>query len=134
MIRLYYKTIVIDDIRHVHYLCFSLSLVEGKHREHVQLVEVDAPEVAHVDCTMSLIKMSRIHNSKSVRGRSLLLMGCVRRSLPWRVERPRSVNYLHQVVCRLNRCTWYAPCIMLLRNFPRGHSHAGGGGTVSNSV
>ena len=44
------------------------------------------------------------------------------------------VNYLHQVVCRLNRCIWHAPCRRLLRNFPRGHFHAGGGGTVSNSV
>ena len=44
------------------------------------------------------------------------------------------VNYLHQVICRLNRCIWHAPCRRLLRNFPRGHFHAGGGGTVSNSV
>ncbi len=43
------------------------------------------------------------------------------------------VNYLHQVVCRLNRCIWHAPCRRLLRNFPRGHFHAGGAGTVSNS-
>ena len=57
-----------------------------------------------------------------------------RTSLPWRVERIRSVNYLHPVVCRLNRCIWYAPCRMLLRNFPRGHFHTGGGGTVSNSL
>ena len=58
----------------------------------------------------------------------------LRTSLLWRVERLRSDNYLHQVVCRLNRCIWYAPCRMLPRNFPRGHFHAGGGGTVSNSV
>ena len=44
------------------------------------------------------------------------------------------VNYLHQVVRRLNRCIWYAPCRRLIQNFPRGHFHAGGGGTVSNSV
>ena len=35
VIRLYYNTISIDDIRHVHYLCFSMCLVEGTHREHV---------------------------------------------------------------------------------------------------
>ena len=28
---------------------FPLCLVDGTHREHVQLVEVDAPEVAQVD-------------------------------------------------------------------------------------
>ena len=67
----------IDDIRHVHYLCFSLCLVEGTHRERVQLVEVGAPEVAYVDDTLSMLNMSRIHNSKSVRDRCLLLTGCV---------------------------------------------------------
>ena len=44
---------------------------------HVQLVKVDAPDVAHVDGTLSMLNMSRIHNSKSVRGRWLLLTGCV---------------------------------------------------------
>ena len=54
---------------------FSLCLVEVTHQEHVHLVEVDAPEVTHVDDTLSM-----------------------------------------------------------LRNFPRGHFHADGGGTVSNYV
>ena len=40
---------------------------------HVQLVKVDAPEDARVDGTLSMFNMSRIHNSKSVRGRWLLL-------------------------------------------------------------
>ena len=67
MIRLYYNTIIIiiDDIRHVHYLCFSMCLFEGTHREHVQLAEVDAPDVAHVDDTLSMLT------------RCLLLTGCV---------------------------------------------------------
>ena len=69
MNRLYYNTIIIYAIRHVHYLCFSLFLVEGTHREHAQLVEVDTPDVAHVDGTLSMLTMSIIHNSKSVRGR-----------------------------------------------------------------
>ena len=77
MIRLYYNTIIIYDIRRVHYLCFHLCLVEGTHREHVQLMEVDAPEVAYVDGTLSMLNMSIIHNSKSVRGRWRLLTGCV---------------------------------------------------------
>ena len=79
MIRLYYNTVIIDDIRHVHYLCFSLCLVEGTHRVHVQLVKVDAPDAAHVGGrpTLSMLNMSIIHNSKSVRGRRLLLTGCV---------------------------------------------------------
>ena len=34
---------------------FSLCLVDGTHREHVQLVEVDAPEVAQVDGTLSML-------------------------------------------------------------------------------
>ena len=58
----------------------SLRLVEGTHREHVQLVKVDAPEIAHGDgrgCTRNMLDMSRIHNSKSVRGRFLILTGCV---------------------------------------------------------
>ena len=50
---------------------------EGTHREHVQLMEVDAPDVAHVDGTLSMLNMSRIHNSNSVRGRCLLLTGRV---------------------------------------------------------
>ena len=58
-------------------LCFSLCLVEATHRVHVQLVKVDAHDGAHVDGTRSMLNMSRIHNSKSVRGRWLLLTGCV---------------------------------------------------------
>ena len=77
MIRLYYNTIIIDDIRYVHYLCFSLCLVEGAHRVHVHLVKVDAPDVARVDGTLSMLNMSRIHNSKSVRCRWRRLTGCV---------------------------------------------------------
>ena len=30
-----------------------MCLVEGTHREHVRLVDVDAPEVSHVDGTLS---------------------------------------------------------------------------------
>ena len=56
---------------------FPPCIVEGTHREHVQLVGVDAPEVAHVDGTLSTINMSRIYNSKSVRGRWLILKGCI---------------------------------------------------------
>ena len=77
MIRFYYNTIIIYDIRHVNYLCFSMCLADGTHREHIQLVTVDAPDIAHVDGTLSMLNMSRIHNSKSVRGRWLLLTGCV---------------------------------------------------------
>ena len=49
---------------------FSLCLVEGTHQEHVQLVDVDAHEVTHVDGrpTLSMLNKSRIHISKSVRG------------------------------------------------------------------
>ena len=39
-----------------------MCLVEGTHREHVRLVDVDAPDVAHVDGTMNMLNMSRIHN------------------------------------------------------------------------
>ena len=56
---------------------FPLCLVEGTHREHVQLVEVDAPGVTHVDGTLSMLNMSRIHNSKSVRDRWLILKGYI---------------------------------------------------------
>ena len=73
MIISYYNTIIIDDIRRVYYLCFFLCLVEGARRVHVQLVNVDAPNVARVDGTLSMFNMSRVHNSKSVRGRWLLL-------------------------------------------------------------
>ena len=54
---------------------FSLCLVEGTHQENVQLVEVDAPDVTHVDGTRSMLNKSRIHSSKSVRGRWLVLKG-----------------------------------------------------------
>ena len=76
MIILYSNTSIIYAIRHVHYPCFSLCLVEGTHRDHFQLAEVDAPEVSHVDGTLSMLNMSRIHNSRSVRGRWLNLTGC----------------------------------------------------------
>ena len=56
---------------------FSLCLVEGTHQEHVQLVEVDAPEVTHVDGTLSMLNKSIIHSSKSVRGSWLILNGCI---------------------------------------------------------
>ena len=61
MIRLYYNTFIIDDIRYVHYLCFSLCLVEGTPLEHVQLVKVDALDVSHVDGTLSMLNMSMVH-------------------------------------------------------------------------
>ena len=32
--RLYYNTIIIDDIRHVNHHCFSMCLADGTHREH----------------------------------------------------------------------------------------------------
>ena len=67
MIRLYYNTIIIDDIRHVNYLCF-MCLVDGTHREHVQLVNVDAHHIAHVDGTLSMLNMSIIHTSKLAGG------------------------------------------------------------------
>ena len=57
MIILYSNTIIIDTIRHVHYLYFSLCLVEGTHREHVQLVEVDVPEITHADGRGSTLNM-----------------------------------------------------------------------------
>ena len=44
---------------------------------HVQLVKVDATDVARVDGILSMLNMSRIHNSKSVRCRWLRLTGCV---------------------------------------------------------
>ena len=68
---------IIDAIGHVHYLCFSMRLVEETYREHVRLVDVDAQEVTHVDDTLSMLNMSIIHNSKSVRDRWLILTGCV---------------------------------------------------------
>ena len=80
MIGLYSNTIIIDAIRHVHYLCFSLCQVKGTHWEHVQLVEVGAPEIAYVDgrgSTLNMLNMSIMHNSKSVRGMFLILTGCV---------------------------------------------------------
>ena len=58
-------------------IIFSLCLDEGTHQEHVQLVGVDAPEVTHVDGTLSMLNMSRIHSSKSDRGRWLILNGCI---------------------------------------------------------
>ena len=54
-----------------------MSIVEGAHRVHAQLVKVDAHDVARVVGTQSISNMSRIHNSKSVRGRWLHLTGCV---------------------------------------------------------
>ena len=75
--------IVLQYSYHRLYTCsvslFPLCLVKGTHRERVQLVAVNAPDVAPVDGTLSmtLLNMSRIHNSKSALGRWLLLTGCV---------------------------------------------------------
>ena len=80
MIILYSNTISIDAIRHVHYLNLFMCLFDGTHWEHVQLVQVDTPDSAHVDgrgSTLNMLDMSSIHNSKSVRGRFLVLTGCV---------------------------------------------------------
>ena len=60
MIRLHSNTIIIDAIRHVHYLCFSMCLDQGTHRKYVRLVEVDAPEVAKVDGKLSMLNMSDV--------------------------------------------------------------------------
>ena len=130
-------TIIIGVIRHVNHLCFSLSLVEETHREYVQLVKVDAPEVSHVYGTLSMLNMSRIHSSNLVRGRWLILFeGLYFVGQVCNGELKGSVldNYLHQVVGRLNRYIWYATCGRLLRNFPSGHFHTGSGGTTSTSV
>ena len=64
---------------------------------HIQLEKVVAPDVARIDGTLRMFNMSIIHNSKSVRGRWLLLFVFRRTTLPWRVERVRSVNYPHHV-------------------------------------
>ena len=40
-------------------------------------MEIVTSEVAHVDGTLSILNMSRIHSSKSVRGRWLILAGCI---------------------------------------------------------
>ena len=60
-------------------------------------MEVDAPEVTKVDGTLSMLNLSRIGSSKSVRGRWLILyfVGQVSHG-----ELNGSVlfNYLHQVV------------------------------------
>ena len=40
-------------------------------------MEVDAPEVTHVDGTLSMLNKSRINSSKSVRGRWPILKGCI---------------------------------------------------------
>ena len=102
------------------------------------IVKVDAPGVTHVDATLSMLSMSRIHSSNVVRGRWLILKGGISsvNNIFYNVELKDSVlvNYLHQVVCRLNRYIWYATCGRLLRNFPSGHFHTGGGGTTSTSV
>ena len=113
----------------------SLCLVEGTHQEQVQLVEVDAPEITHVDDTLSMLNKSRIQfkvGSWQVADfEGLYFIGQVCHG---ELNGSVLVNYLNQVVCRLNRCICHTPCRRLLRNFSRGHSHAGGGGTVSNSV
>ena len=79
MTTLYYNTIIIDAIRHVnhHALFLYVSSIWDTSGAYIQLVMVDAPDIAHVDGTLSMLNMSRIHNSKSVRGRWLLLAGCV---------------------------------------------------------
>ncbi len=112
---------------------FYLCLVEGKHQEHVQLVEVDAPEVTHIDGTLSMLNKSqfKVGSWQVADFEGLYFVGHVCHG---ELNGSVLVNYLHQVVCRLNQCIWHAPCRRLLRNFPRGHFHAGGGGTVSNSV
>ena len=60
---------------------FSVSC-RGDTSGACQLVEVDAPEVTHVDGTLSMLNMSRIHRSKSVRDRWLILKGCISSDKP----------------------------------------------------
>ena len=60
---------------------------------------------------LSMLNRSRIHSSKSVRGWGLILTGCI---FDGQVRRGELngvvlVNYLHQVVGRINRYNWHAP-------------------------
>ena len=60
---------------------------------------------------LSMLNRSRIHSSESVRGWGLILTGCI---FDGQVRRGELngvvlVNYLHQVVGRINRYNWHAP-------------------------
>ena len=85
---------------------FSLGLVEGTHQEHVQLVEVDAPEVTHVDGTLRMLNKSRMHSSKfgSWQVADFEWLYFVGKVCHGELNGSDLVNDLHQVVCRLNRC------------------------------
>ena len=94
-------------------------------------MDVDAPAVAHFDENTQF----EVGSWQVAAFDGLCFVGKVCHSeLNGSVLSTRPIIHQVVVVCRLNRCIWYAPCIMLLRNVPRGHCHAGGGGTVSNSV
>ena len=140
VIRLYCNTIIIDAIRHVHFIYVSLCLIEWTHREHVQLVEVDAPEIAHVDgrgSTRNMLDLSIIHNSKSVRGRFLILTGCVS---SYKSAMASWTAPFCQLLTSGYGCMSSKPMhlVRTMHNaatkLPRGHFHAGGGGTLSNYV
>ena len=89
---------------------FPLCLVEGTHREHVQLVEVDAPEVAHVDGTLSNNTQFKVGSWQVADFEWLYFVGQVCHG---ELNGSVLVNYTYmQVVCRLNRCRPYLACTM----------------------
>ena len=82
--------------------------VEGTHREHVQLTEVDAPKVAHVHVDGPPEHIKQVKNTQSEVYSSLVadFDGKLRRG---ELNGAVLVNYLHHVVGRINRYTWCAP-------------------------
>ena len=60
---------------------------------------------------LSMVNRSRIHSSKSVRGWGLILTGCIfdGQVRHGELKGVVLVNYLHQVVGRINRYNWHAP-------------------------
>ena len=94
-------------------LCFSFCQVEKTYRQHVQLTEVEAPEAPHVEVVGTPAQVKQVNNTQFERGSwlvadfdGLYFVGQVRRG---ELNGTVLVNYLHQVVGRINRYTWPAP-------------------------
>ena len=90
-------------------LCFhSLCQVEETHREHVQLVN-DAH--VHVDYTTERVKQVKITQFEVGSWQVANFDGLyfVGQICHGELNGTLLVNYLHQVVCRLNRCIWFTP-------------------------
>ena len=116
---LYYNITIMDAITHVFYINVRSrghigSMSNSWRSRHLRLHT--SMSMAH----LSILNRSRIHNPKSIR------RWFWQETPPWQVER-RGFGQLPALGCRSHKPIHLVRTGRLLKNFPRGNVHAGGG-------